>query len=213
MIRLDDNQDTDLTPWSSGPMGRPTLSGLEGADEPMNVQQEYMAQRRALENDRLSKLYLDEKEFARLSNDSRVRESSRLSLLGNDLPKVGLNAAYLSHQLGRKVTASEYEIARDHFAASQFGKEAVTDGQFFDLVKGQYDLRNQKIEAVRELRLRMAAQSLEDGIGGAQTPAAATWTAWKEKHKDQATIETTNLQVCFLLIIINKFLIRTLTFL
>jgi hypothetical protein len=183
MIRLDDNQDTDLTPWS-GSMGRPTLSGLEAADEPMNVQQEYMAQRRAVENDRLSKLYTDEKEFARLSNDSRVRESSRLSLLGNDLPKVGLNAAYLSHQLGRKVTASEYEIARDHFAASQFGKEAVTDGQFFDLVKGQYDLRNQKIEAVRELRLRMAAQSLEDGIGGAQTPVASTWTAWKEKHAE-----------------------------
>ena len=183
MIRLDDNQDTDLTPWS-GSMGRPTLSGLEGADEPMNVQQEYMAQRRAVENDRLSKLYTDEKEFARLSNDSRVRESSRLSLLGNALPKVGLNAAYLSHQLGRKVTASEYEIARDHYAASQFGKEAVTDGQFFDLVKGQYDLRNQKIEAVRELRLRMAAQSLEDGIGGAQTPVASTWTAWKEKHAE-----------------------------
>jgi hypothetical protein len=184
MINLDDNQDTDLTPWSSGPMGRPTLSGLEGADEPMNVQQEYMAQRRALENDRLSKLYLDEKEFARLSNDSRVRESSRLSLLGDDLPKVGLNAAYLSHQLGRKVTASEYEIARDHFAASQFGKEAVTDGQFYDLVKGQYDLRSQKIEAVRELRLRMAAQSLEDGMAGAQTPAAATWTAWKQEHAE-----------------------------
>jgi len=182
MINLDDTQgSTGLLPRLPGT--GPSWPNL-GQDEPMNVQQEYMAQRRALENDRLSKLYTDEKEFARLSNDSRVRESSRLSLLGNDLPKVGLNAAYLSHQLGRKVTASEYEIARDHFAASQFGKEAVTDGQFFDLVKGQYDLRNQKIEAVRELRLRMAAQSLEDGIGGAQTPVASTWTAWKEKHAE-----------------------------
>lgn len=183
MIRLDDNQQDDLTPWS-GSRGRPTWSALEGADEPMNVQQEYLAQRRALENDRLAKLYTDEKEFARLSNESRMRESSRLSLLGEDLPKVALNAAYLSHRLGKKVTASEYEIARDQFAASQFGQEAVTDGQFFDLVKGEYDLRNRKIEAVRELRLRMAAQSLEDGVAGKITPAAQTWTAWREKHAE-----------------------------
>jgi hypothetical protein len=182
MINLDDTQgSTGLLPRLPGT--GPSWPNL-GQDEPMNVQQEYMAQRRALESERISKLYLDEKEFARLANQSDIREGRRLSLLGDDLPKVALNAAYLSHRMGRKVTASEYELARDGFAAANFGKEAVTDGQFFDLVKGEYDVRRQKTEALDELRLRMAAQSLEDGAAGADTPAVDTWKAWKEKHRE-----------------------------
>jgi hypothetical protein len=182
MINLDDTQgSTGLLPRLPG-LG-PSWPNL-GQDEPLNVQQQYMAQRRALESDRISKLYLDEKEFARLANQSDIREGRRLSLLGDDLPKVALNAAYLSHRMGRKVTASEYELARDNFAAANFGQEAVTDGQFFDLVKSEYDVRRQKVEAMAELRLQMAGQSLEDAVTGKRTPTAETWTAWRDKHYD-----------------------------
>jgi hypothetical protein len=185
MINLDEISDesTDLIPQPRFP-GKPQWPGLGGPAAPMNVGQVYQAERRAAESNKLSKLFLDETEFSRLAGQSEMRESVRMSPLGEDLPKVALNAAYLSHQMGRRVSADEYELARDNFAVAQFGQEDVTDGQFFDLVKGQYDVRRQKTEALDELRLRMAGQTLEDAITGKNTPTGTVWKAWREENKE-----------------------------
>jgi hypothetical protein len=153
-------------------------------EEPQNIQQDYLAQERFMESERLQKLYLDQKEFNRLANEPRIREGRKMSLVGDDLPKVALNAAYLSHQLDREVSSADYQFERDRYAASVFGQDKVNDAQFFDLVKGEYDVRQQKTAALDDLRLKIAGQTLEDAISGKETPAGTVWTAWRDQYKD-----------------------------
>lgn len=163
--------------------GTPSWPNL-GSEEPANVQQQYMAERRVLENDRLSRLYLDDAEFARMSNEGPVRQARKLSLLGDDLPKMAANAAYLSHRTGKQVTAQDYQLYRDAYASQHFGQDKVNDSQFFDLVKGEYELQDKKKTALRDLTLRMAGQSLKDAVSGMQLPATAVFSQWRAEHQD-----------------------------
>jgi hypothetical protein len=185
MINLNEIEDTGmegLLPQPNFP-GKPQWPNL-AEEEPQNIQEDYLAQERFMESQRLQKLYLDQKEFDRLANEPRIREGRKMSLVGDDLPKVALNAAYLSHQLDRDVTSADYQFERDRYAASVFGQDKVNDAQFFDLVKGQYDVRQQKTAALEDLRLKIAGQTLEDAISGKETPAGTVWTAWRDQYKD-----------------------------
>lgn len=185
MINLNEIEDTGmegLLPQPNFP-GKPQWPNL-AEEEPRNIQEDYLAQQRFMESERLQKLYLDQKEFDRLANEPRIREGRKMSLVGDDLPKVALNAAYLSHQLDRDVTSADYQFERDRYAANVFGQDKVNDAQFFDLVKGQYDVRQQKTAALDDLRLKIAGQTLEDAISGKETPAGQIWTAWRDQYKD-----------------------------
>ena len=176
MSFLDDNP----SPFG-GPVGWPGIGGDPG---PQNVQQQYLEERRREENARLSKIYLDDAEFARMANAGPVREARKLSPLGDDLPKMAANAAYLAHRTGKQVTAQDYQLYRDGYAAQHFGQDKVDDSQFFDLVKGEFDLQAKKQAALRDLTLRMAGQSLKDAVSGIQLPATTVFSQWRSEHPE-----------------------------
>ena len=169
----------------NGSPGWPNIDGTTQEDV-LNTQQQYVADQRMLEQDRLSKLYLDEAEFQKIASGSEMRESISHSMRGADLPKIALNAAYLSHKTGQEVTPTDYMAFRDRYAADVFGKDTVNDSEFFELAKGEFDTRKQKTDALTDLRLRMAATSLEDAVQGKRTPVAEVFSSWRDKHAEVA---------------------------
>lgn len=135
--------------------------------------------------DKYSKLFLDEGYFSEVASDPVIRQGVRNSPFGEALPKRAAIGAFLSHKLDRDVSPFEQDLARDAYAEAQFGKSKVTDEEFFGLVKGEYEWRNKRREAIKDLQVRVAARTLENAASGKEPAGVAqVFKEWGDAHPD-----------------------------
>ena len=100
----------------------------------------------------------------------------------------GTIQGYLSHRLGRDVTADNYEIERDAFSMSAFGQKNINDGQLFDNIKGDYEWQNKKTEALNDLHMQSVGKAINDSQLGQNRPFVDGMTdvfnTWQQKYPE-----------------------------
>jgi len=100
----------------------------------------------------------------------------------------GTIQGYLSHRLGRDVTADNYEIERDAFSISAFGQKNINDGQLFDNIKGDYEWQNKKTEALNDLHMQSVGKAINDSQLGQNRPFVDGMTdifnQWQQKYPE-----------------------------
>ena len=100
----------------------------------------------------------------------------------------GTIQGYLSHRLGRDVTADNYEIERDAFSMSAFGQKNINDGQLFDNIKGDYEWQNKKTEALNDLHMQSVGKAINDSRLGQNRPFVDGMTdvfnTWQQKYPE-----------------------------
>lgn len=137
------------------------------------------------QEDEFSKLFRDDNYFAEVTSDPVIRDGVRNSPFGEALPKRAAIGAFLGHKLGRDVSPLEQDLARDAYAEAQFGKSKVTDEEFFGLVRGEYEWRDKRREAIKDLQVRVAAATLERAASGNEPAGIAdVFRQWGEAHPD-----------------------------
>jgi len=100
----------------------------------------------------------------------------------------GTIQGYLSHRLGRDVTADNYEIERDAFSMSAFGQKNINDGQLFDNIKGDYEWQQKKTEALNDLHMQSVGKAINDSQLGQNRPFVDGMTdvfnTWQQKYPE-----------------------------
>jgi len=106
----------------------------------------------------------------------------------NETWQRGTIQGYLSHRLGRDVTADNYEIERDAFSMSAFGQKNINDGQLFDNIKGDYEWQHKKTEALNDLRMQAVGKAIKDAKFGQSRPFVEGMTevfnTWQTKYPE-----------------------------
>ncbi|GAT35623.1 hypothetical protein TSACC_3694 [Terrimicrobium sacchariphilum] len=93
------------------------------------------------------------------------------------------NRAFLSFREGRDISGTEYPVLRDAYAQKVTGKKTVSDGEFFDIVKGEYETKIAREGAVRDLQMKATAQALQDALDGRQTKLAPAFRQWADANR------------------------------
>ena len=100
----------------------------------------------------------------------------------------GTIQGYLSHRLGRDVTADNYEIERDAFSMSAFGQKNINDGQLFDFISGDYETQQKKTEALNDLHMQSVGKAINDSQLGQNRPFVDGMTdvfnTWQQKYPE-----------------------------
>lgn len=149
------------------------------------------------------KIYTDPAYFEEIAKDPRIAEAEKHSLKPEEVRYGAANRSFLSHHVGRKLTGVEYEAVRGAYTKKQFGKHNVhvTDKEFYELVKGQYEAKQERRTAATDLYTDAIKQTLEDEAAGKRTAFVDVYSKWKKKNaelvddKDEAQYYVTSLRV------------------
>lgn len=163
--------------------------GQEASDEQENArflqwQAEQDAAEKRQRDDHFRRYYTDPEAFREVSKAPEITAARKASPDPDVLPMAALNKAYLSEKVGRDLKGAEYEAERNGYALAHFDRSTVTDPEFFDLVKGQYETMNQRESAVRQLHIATVSQALRDTLEGKETPLAPVFQQWAEANRE-----------------------------
>lgn len=135
------------------------------------------------------KIYTDQSYFDEIAKDERIAEAEKHALKPDEVRYGAANRSYLSFLTGRELSGIEYESVRGAYAKKEFGKQAVTDKEFYTLVQGQHQARQQRRAAATELYTGAVKQTLEDELDGTSTSTVEMFQKWKEKNRELVSAE------------------------
>ncbi len=96
-------------------------------------------------DEHFAKLYTDDSYF----EESKANSTALLEAVNPETTaRRASNHAYLEHRFGREIPAENYDLERDAFAMANYGQKNLSDAQFFDFVRGEYE--KQKIQRGRQ---------------------------------------------------------------
>jgi len=96
-------------------------------------------------DEHFAKLYTDDSYF----EEAKANSTALLEAVNPETTaRRATNHAYLEHRFGREIPAENYDLERDAYAMANYGQKNLSDAQFFDFVRGEYE--QQKIQRGRQ---------------------------------------------------------------
>lgn len=136
-------------------------------------------------DEHFAKLYTDDSYFEETNaNDTALLEAVNPETTA----RRASNHAYLEHRFGREIPAENYDLERDAFAMANYGQKNLSDAQFFDFVRGEYEWQKQRTEAINDLQMQAVAKAINDSQLGQNRPfvdgMTEVFNEWQSKYPE-----------------------------
>lgn len=144
------------------------------------------AQQRTQYND-LRDFYTNPKSMDSLRKMPAIKEAMGISQTPDLVPIRALNRNFIAAQTGKlpeEIDDLQHDALMKAIASQRYGKETVTDQEFFGFVKGDYETDIRREDAVNNLYMQATAQALEDRLAGKETFFSPTFKAWADANRD-----------------------------
>lgn len=137
-------------------------------------------------DDHFERVYTEPDYFKQISKSSVIQDAAKVNKMPDQVAIGAANRAFVAHTLGVEsdFLNGSYPFYRDGYAQKYFGKTTVTDGEFYNLVKGQMETRKKAREAAANIPMDMVSSIFEDVANGTTRTSAEFVQNWKTQHAD-----------------------------